>query len=312
MVPELCLGTMMFGGQTCEADSLAIMGYAYEQGLNFWDTADVYNHGESERIVGKGLKGRRGNIVLATKVGSDMGDGPNARGLSRYHIVASVEDSLRRLGTDYLDIYYLHTPDYGTRMEETLDTMATLVRAGKIRYVGVSNYAAWQMADMLSICEKNGGVKPVITQNVYNLITRGIEAELVPFLTRHEIGMVVYNPIAAGLLVGKHKREAPQQNTRFANNKNYYDRYWAEENFDAVDKLAAIAAEAGVGLLELSMKWCLAQKGVTSVITGVSRLEQLEQNIASVKGETLDERTIDRCNAVWDALPVGSRFAYNR
>ncbi len=153
-VSALSLGTMMFGGQTSEADSIAIMDCAADGGINFWDTANAYNQGESERIVGKGLKDRRDSIILATKVFNQMGGGLNDHGLSRRHILAAVDASLKRLDTDYIDLYYLHAPDYETGIEETMDTMTGLVRAGKIRYIGVSNYAAWQIADILALCEK--------------------------------------------------------------------------------------------------------------------------------------------------------------
>jgi Predicted oxidoreductases (related to aryl-alcohol dehydrogenases) len=308
---QICLGTMMFGGQTGEEDSLKIMDYAFGQGINFFDTANVYNQGESERIVGKALKGRRSRIVLATKVNGQMGDDPNDAGLSRRNIAAAADASLKRLGTDYIDIYYMHAPDYDTALEESLEAMTDLVRTGKIRYVGVSNFAAWQIADILAICDKRGYVPPVITQNVYNPITRGIETELVPFLEAHRIGMVNYNPIAGGLLTGKHRAGKPTENTRFSNNRMYYDRYWSDENFAAVDKLAGIAAAHGLTLLQLAMKWCAGQKSVTSVISGVSRLSQIEQNIESLEGAPLSVDALAACDEVWRSL-AGTRFQYNR
>lgn len=307
----LCLGTMMFGGQTDEADSLKIMDYAYEHGINFFDTANVYNQGESEGIVGKGLKGRRDEIILATKVRGQMGENPNDAGLSRRNILSAVDASLKRLDTDYIDIYYMHAPDYETALEESLEAMSTLVRAGKVRYIGVSNFAAWQIADMLSICDKRNYISPIITQNVYNPITRGIETELVPFLQAHNLGMAIYNPIAGGLLTGKHKPGIPAENTRFSNNKMYYNRYWSEENFVAVEKLTAVAAGHGLSILELAMKWCAAQKSVTSIITGVSRPAQLEQNIMAVDCEPLDATTLAQCDEIWRSL-AGTRFGYNR
>ena len=310
-VSLLSLGTMMFGGQTSEADSLAIMDYAFENGINFWDTANVYNQGESERIVGKALKGRRNHVLLATKVFGKMGDHPFDRGLSRRNIMAAVDASLKRLDTDYIDLYYMHAPDYETRIEESLETMDTLVKTGKIRYVGVSNFAAWQVADMLAVCDKRGYVAPIISQNVYNPITRGIETELIPFLKAHQLGMAVYNPIAGGLLAGKHKPGKPADNTRFANSEMYYNRYWSEENFVAVEKLMAIAAEYNITILELAMKWCVNRAGVTTVITGMSKLEQLKQNIASIEGEPLNDELLKACDKVWFSL-AGTRFAYNR
>ncbi|MEC0270404.1 aldo/keto reductase [Paenibacillus anseongense] len=310
-VSKISLGTMMFGGQTSEADSLKIMDYSFEHGINFFDTANSYNQGESEKIVGKGLKGRRDEIILATKVRGSMGKNPNNAGLSRRNILSAVDASLMRLDTDYIDIYYMHAPDNDTTIEESLETMSTLVKAGKIRYIGVSNYAAWQVADMLSICDKRNYIAPIITQNVYNPITRGIETELVPFLKAHDVGMVIYNPIAGGLLAGKHKPGQPAENTRFANNETYFNRYWSDENFAAVDKLTQIAAECGLSILQLAMKWCAAQESVTSIISGVSRLAQIEQNIASIEGQPLDAETLLKCEDVWRSL-AGTRFGYNR
>jgi aryl-alcohol dehydrogenase-like predicted oxidoreductase len=301
---------MMFGGQTNVTESLAIMGCAYEHGVNFWDTANVYNQGESERIVGKALGSHRDEIFLATKVNGQMGKNPLDRGLSRRNILAAADASLLRLNTDYIDLYYMHAPDYETEIEESLEAMSQLVRAGKIRYVGVSNFAAWQIADMLAVCDKRGYVAPVISQNVYNAITRGVETELVPFLVKHGLGMAVYNPIAGGLLAGKHKPGAPAGNTRFANNQNYYERYWSDENFSAVEKLTEIASAYGLTILQLALRWCISRPGVTTIISGVSRLAQIEQNIAAVAGALPDE-TLALCDGVWRTL-AGTRFGYNR
>jgi len=311
-VSQACLGTMMFGGQTSQAESLSIMDYAFEHGINFIDTANVYNQGESERITGKGIKSRRERVILATKVKNKMGDDPNDSGLSRRNIIKALDASLKRLDTDYIDIYYLHSPDYKTDIEETLETMTDMVRAGKIRYVGVSNYAAWQIADMLGICDKRNYTAPVMTQNVYNPLTRGIEAELVPFAREHRISIVIYNPIAAGLLSGKHKSGNPAENTRFSNNKMYYDRYWLDDNFKAVEQLNALAEQNGLSLLEMTMKWCAMRQEITSIIIGVSRLSQLEQNIALLDGAELPRQVLDRMDEVWRQLPLGTRFPYNR
>ena len=310
-VSQISLGTLTFGGQTNEADSFAIMDYATDKGINLLDTADVYNYGVSEEVVGKWMQGRRSKVLLASKVGQQMGQHPNDTGLSRRHILASVEESLKRLRTDYIDIYYMHAPDHLTDIEETLGTMNDLVRCGKIRYPAVSNYAAWQIADMLHICDKRAYVAPVITQNVHNLITRGVEAELVPFLKEHKIGMTTYQPIAAGLLTGKHKPGTPDENTRFASNKSHHNRYWSQENFGAVEALAGIAAQHGHSLLELAMKWCVGAPGVTSVIVGASKLEQLRANIDATQGAPLDKEAFAACDEVWRQL-AGNRFAYYR
>ncbi len=311
LVSELSLGTMMFGGQTSREESLRILDCAFDAGINVWDTANMYTGGESERIVGQALKGRREDILLATKVGHPAEGKRNSQGLSRLAILSAVEASLKRLDTDYIDLYYLHLPDNDTGIEETMETMTGLVKAGKIRYVGISNYAAWQIADILALCDKRGYVPPVVTQNVYNLITRGVEAELVPFMKAHGLGMAAYNPIAGGLLTGKHRAGTPAADTRFGSNQIYFRRYWSDENFAAVEKLTEIAGEAGLSLLELSMRWCLTRPGVVTVITGVSRLSQLEQNIASIQGEAPGEDTLEACDEVWRGL-AGTRFAYNR
>lgn len=307
----ISLGTMMFGGQTSEDQALSIMDHAFEHGVNVFDTANIYNAGESERIVGRGLRGRRAQILLATKVGNPTGDAPNSRGLSRRAIRQALDDSLRRLNTDYIDLYYLHTPDPYTCLEESLEAMSDLVRQGRIHYFGVSNYAAWQIADMFSLCQRHGFVKPVITQNVYNALTRGIEPELLPFLQAHPMGLTVYNPLAGGLLTGKHQPGAPQQNTRFANNKMYYDRYWSKENFAAVRSLSDIAAQNDLSLLELALRWCISQQSVTSVLCGVSRFSQWEQNLSVLNKGPLPPAVLLQCDQVWRSL-AGTRFAYNR
>jgi aryl-alcohol dehydrogenase-like predicted oxidoreductase len=310
-VSKLSLGTMMFGGQTGEAEALSIMDYCYEQGLNFWDTADIYTAGESERIVGKGLKGRREDIVLATKVFYPLGNKLNNRGLNRRHIMESIEGSLRRLDTDYVDIYYMHAPDYETSLTETLDTLSCLVRSGKVRYLGVSNFASWQVADILGLCELKGFVKPVISQNIYNLLLRDVEQELAPCLAAHGMGMAVYNPIAGGFLTGKYKSRDKGTNTRFANQKNYADRYWSEGNFAIVDKFEAIAGGQGLSLLELALRWCINRLSVNTLVGGVSKLEQIRQNIAALESTVLAPEAIAACDEVWNAA-AGRRFAYNR
>lgn len=308
---QISLGTMTFGGQTDEAESLRIMDYALAEGVNFVDTANIYNQGESEIITGKGLRGRRQDIILATKVRGRMGDDPNSEGLSRRNIMAAVDASLKRLACDYIDIYYLHQPDYKTPLEETLSTMADLVRAGKIRYVGVSNYAAWQLADIMAICARYGYPAPVITQNVYNLITRGIEPELIPCIKAHKLGLAVYNPLAGGLLSGKHRPGTPAAGTRFADNEMYYERYWSQANFKASQELGEIAAGNGLSLLELALRWPLGQPGVTSMIVGISSLAQLQENFAAWREGALPTQASASCDQLWQRL-TGARFAYNR
>jgi len=311
-VSKACLGTMTFGGQVSEADSIEIIHAALDRGVNFVDTADLYYTGVSEEVVGKALQGRRENIVLATKVFNPMSDDVNDRGLNRRHIIQALENSLRRLRTDYVDIYYLHQPDYKTPIEETLETMDILVRSGKVRYVGVSNYASWQVADLLAAAKANRWILPTVTQNVYNMLTRGIEQELLPMTKYHNLSTVVYNPLMSGLLTGKHQSGQALAGTRLADNDNYRKRYWSEENLAATAELATIAAEAGMTPTELALRWCANQPGITAVLLGVSKLAHLDQNLNAVLGDPLPDEILDACDRVWGHMSVGSRFPYNR
>jgi aryl-alcohol dehydrogenase-like predicted oxidoreductase len=302
---------MMFGGQTNESDALAIVDYAYDQGINFVDTASSYDSGEGERILGKGLKGRRDKVIIATKIAHAVTDDLNASGLSRRHIIATTDKSLKNFNTDYIDLVYMHQPDNETDIEETLDTFSALIRAGKILYLGVSNFAAWQIADLLAVCDKRGYIKPIISQSPYSLLFRDVERELIPCLKAHKMGMGVYNPIAAGLLSGKYKTRELLENTRFANKKLYFDRYWNEKNFTGVEKLSAIADKHGIPLLELALRWCIHQSGVSFVISGVSKMEQFKQNIPIFDKPALDEEILKACNQVWEEME-NKTFFYNR
>jgi aryl-alcohol dehydrogenase-like predicted oxidoreductase len=310
-VSRMCLGTMMFGDQTSEADSLAIIDYAVDGGINFFDTAASYIGGCGEKILGKGLTGRREKVIVATKIFYPVSNELNDNGLNRRHIIASTEASLKRLHTDYIDLMYMHAPDYETEMEETLDTFTTLIRAGKIRYLGVSNFAAWQIADILALCDKRGYIKPIISQNVYNTLIRDVERELLPCLKAHRMGMAAYNPIAAGLLSGKYRSREIMENTRFANKKLYYDRYWTDKNFRAVEQLSALADKYGLSLLDLAFRWCNSRSGVVAVISGVSRLEQLQQNVQLFNKPVLQEEILKACDTVWEEME-GKTFLYNR
>lgn len=311
-VSKACLGTMTFGGQVNEADSIRIIHAALDQGINFVDTADLYYHGESETVTGKALVGRRENVILATKVFNPMSDDPNDRGLNRRHILDALDKSLKRLQTDYVDIYYLHQPDYRTPIAETLETMDTLVRSGKIRYIGVSNYASWQISDLLACARENHWNGPVVTQNVYNLLTRGIEEELIPQTQAHDLGVVVYNPLMSGLLTGKHAKGHPAEGSRLADNPMYNKRYWSDENFDASEALAAVARQAGLTPAELALRWCANQPGIHSVLVGVSKLSHLEPNLSAVLAEPLPQDVLDACDKVWNGMQVGTRFRYYR
>lgn len=310
-VSEICLGTMMFGGQTSAADSREIIACALDNGINFIDTANIYTKGESETILGQSLGGRRGDVVLATKTGGPVGRGPNKSGLSRRQILTSVEDSLRRLNTDYIDLLYLHFPDAATAPEEYIETLTTLVRSGKIRFWGISNFPAWQCVRVKHLAKEMGAIGPCITQNVYSLINRGIEDELVPMLESYNLGLTAFNPLAGGLLTGKHSRDTYTEGTRFALEKGYAQRYWNDRNFDAVDALKAIAAENGMTLTELSYKWLLSRKHLTAILCGVSKLSQLEENIRYSTGEALPAEVLTACDSVWPMIH-GNYFNYHR
>ena len=310
-VSKLTLGTMTFGGQTNLENSLKIMDIAYDGGINLFDTANIYNNGASEQFVGKWLTDKRDKVLLASKVGYPMNGQLSGVNLSETSILESLDQSLLRLKTDYLDLYYLHAPDYTTPLIETLGTMDHLIRLGKIKHYGVSNYAAWQIADLLALCKEYDYVQPVMTQNVYNAITRSIELELMPFLTAHPLALTVYNPFAAGLLTGKHKTSTPLANTRLSDNSVYKKRYWSKANLASTAKLQTIADDHGLSLIDLASKFCLSNPQVTTVITGVSKPEQLRQNLNSLTGEPLNDLIMKQCQDIWD-LHTGKPFAYNR
>lgn len=310
-VSRFCLGTMTFGEQTDEHEAVRMIDYALDQGVNFFDTADVYTGGESERILGRALEGRRENAVIATKVTNPRGQGPNQSGQGRKHILSGVEESLRALRTDYIDLYYLHHPDPDTPAEEVIETMSSLVRAGKIRYWGMSNYATWECCSFLHKAREMHAVPPVATESVYNLLTRGIDDEMIPFLTAYRMGLTVFNPIAAGLLSGKHHRGALAEHSRLADNYGYNLRYVNDANMDAVERLTAIAADCGMSLLELSLQWLLNRPAVDSVIVGASRFAHVEQNIAlAAARKVLPPEVMAQCDAVWDGLR-GRCFSYH-
>jgi 1-deoxyxylulose-5-phosphate synthase len=311
-ISRVSFGTMTFGSQTDEATARRMIDLCIDAGINFFDTANVYNKGLSETIVGKLLKGRRDKVVLATKVRGKMGDGPDESGLSRAAIHKAIDSSLDRLQTDYVDLYYLHQPDYDAPIEETFAAMDELVKAGKVRYPAVSNYAAWQVAEIHCISQKNGFKPPFVSQPMYNLLARAIEDEYLPFCKRYGIAVVPYNPLAGGLLTGKQARESkPIAGTRFDGNRMYLDRYWHEDDFAAVEELKAIARDAQKTLVELALRWILSHDQVDSVILGASRLEQLEENLKACGGSRLSSEILERCDAVWSRLR-GVTPKYNR
>ena len=310
-VSKFCMGTMMFGGQTDREESKKIIDYAYDNGVNFFDTADTYTGGLSEAILGEALEGKRDDAVIATKLRNPIGPKPNQMGLGRKHIMYVVEQSLKRLRTDYIDLLYLHHPDNDTPIEETIETMSNLVRSGKIRYYGLSNYSAWQCCSFIHKAREMNCVAPVITESVYNLLTRGVEDELVPFLREYNMGMAVYNPIAAGLLSGKHQRSGPEADSRLATNAGDNKRYWNERNLDAVEQLTAIAAEAGMSLLEFSLNWLASRDTVDSVIVGTSKFSHVVQHLQILSElKPIPAELEAKCDEVWNGIR-GSYFNYH-
>jgi aryl-alcohol dehydrogenase-like predicted oxidoreductase len=312
-VSEICLGTMTFGHQCDEATSFAIMDKAAANGVNFLDTADAYpvpptpeTAGRTEEIVGKWLQGRRDNFVLATKCRIRVGHGANDEGLSRRHILKAAENSLRRLRTDYLDLYQAHMPDPTTPLEETLRAFDDLVRQGKVRYVGVSNYPAWQVALALGISQRLNLARVDCVQPRYNLLYREIESELLPLCRDQGLGVIVYNPLAGGFLSTRYRPgESAPPATRFSLGKTgdlYRERYWHQAQFDAVEQLRQFLEPRGRSIVQVAIAWILAQPGITSAIVGASRPEQLDESLGSVN-VTLDAEEMENLNSAWYNLP---------
>lgn len=313
LVSELCLGTMTFGDRMDLNESKNAVAAAMDAGINFYDTADVYTiqeHGISERYLGEAIKGIRDKIVLATKCGGAMGPGPDDKGLGRVHMHKAVDASLERLGTDWVDLLYFHFPDPDVPFEEMIESANDLIKAGKIRYYGVSNFSAWQVCEMILLARQMGLQPPVASESVYNLLTRGIEDEFIPFLKKYPMGLVTYNPLCGGMLTGKYSSMTPPEGTRFQDNPGYARRYFLPENVDAAIKLGKIADEAGMSLIELSLKWLLHSQSVHSVILGFSSVKQLLQNVESAERPAACDLPIADIDAVWTEL-TGRRYSYH-
>ena len=310
MVSELCLGCMTFGRELDEEGSREIIARFLKAGGDFIDTADVYEQGASEEIVGRAIKGVREDVVLATKVRFPMGDGPNDVGLSRKHIVAGCEASLRRLGTDYIDLYQVHAWDAVTPLEETLSALTDLVRQGKVRYVGVSNFTGWQLMKALYVSELNGFERFVSLQPQYSLVERSIEREVLPACREEGVGVIPWGPLGGGFLSGKYRRgEEPPEDSRIAGAPDEFEEAWTkrsvERNWRTLDVVGEISEETGKSYAQISLNWLLRQEGVTAPIIGARRMEQLEDNLGAAGWELSEEQVarLSKASAIEDVYP---------
>src|ERR687889_1439352 len=295
-VSEISLGSWLtYGGSVAEEQAAACINRAYEIGINFFDTANVYMHGAAEEIVGRALKGiERDDYFLATKVYFPMGDGPNDRGLSRKHIMEQCHASLRRLGTDYIDLYQCHRYDDETPLEETLRALDDLVRQGKVHYVGVSEWTAGQIEEALRLADELGLDRLVANQPEYSILRPRIEAEVLPLCAREGVGQVVWSPLAQGVLTGKYRKgQAPPADSRAASRRmgSFVGRFLTDEVLDAAERLRVVADEAGLSMAQLALAWVLRDPTVASAIVGASRPEQLEDNCAAA-GRRLDAEVL--------------------
>jgi aryl-alcohol dehydrogenase-like predicted oxidoreductase len=309
-VSPLCLGAMMFGawGNPDHDESIRIIHRALDAGINFVDTADVYSRGESEEIVGKALAGgRRDTVVLATKFHGSMGDDPNERGNSRRWIMREVEASLRRLGTDWIDLYQVHRFDEGTDLDETLGALTDLVRAGKIRYLGSSTFPAHLIVEAQWVAERRGRERFVCEQPPYSLLVRGVEAEVLPVCRQYRMAVIPWSPLAGGWLSGRYRKGAePPTSTRASRIPRRFDLSLPENQrkLDAADQLAQLAEEAGLTLIQLAIAFVLRHPTVTAPIIGPRTMEQLESQLAALDVR-LDDGLLDRIDEI---VPPGTNF----
>lgn len=310
-VSRACYGTMTFAKQSDQALSTRLVDRCIDAGIQFFDTANAYSFGAAETILGNALKGRRDKVVLANKVGFKAGEDPLDSGLTRAAILRAIDLSLKRLQTDYLDLYYLHVPDWKTPIEESLAAMDEVVKAGKVRYLACSNYAGWQVVEMHWISQRRGYQAPHVSQPMYNLLARGIEQEYLAMCRRFEVSTIIYNPLAGGLLTGKHHIERPIPGTRFDANPLYLNRYWHPAYFEAVDDLKQIAASGGRSIVDLALNWVLHHTAADCAIIGASTEEQLEQNLAALEKGRLPGDMVTACDGVWNRLR-GITPNYNR
>lgn len=303
-VSQLCLGSNNFGGQINEETSLKIVSKALDCGINVIDTANVYTGGKSEEIVGKAVKGRRDQVVIATKVGFGRDEGPNQDGLSRKHILDQVECSLKSLQTDFIDIYYMHRFDPETPLEETLRTLDQLVRQGKVRYIGCSNFAAWQLAKANEICENHDWEKLAAVQPPYSLLQRDIEEDIIPYCQQEGLGILTYTPLMGGFLTGKYSKSSPPPaGSRFEYNPRLWKHASQEFDFQILEKIENVADDVGIPMSTLAIAWILKNPAITAPIVGASSVEQVEEN-SRITEINLDDTTYQRLNELTKGMSL--------
>jgi aryl-alcohol dehydrogenase-like predicted oxidoreductase len=291
-VSPLCFGTMLFGDKTSEADAGRMVDGCLERGINFFDTANVYVRGKSEEVLGRVLKtrGNRDRLVLATKVHGRMDDDdPNAQGNSRRHIIAECEASLRRLGIDYIDLYQIHRPQSSIPIDETLRALDDLIRAGKVRYIGSSTYAPWQVVESIWIAKELGLNRFVSEQPPYHVLDRRIERELVPVAQQFGLALLPWSPLAGGLLTGKYSRDKRPKDSRFNDRNEWTERHFTDDALTVVDRMTELAESKDCTVSQLALAWAMDQPGITSPIIGPRTMEQLEDNLGALDVEITDE-----------------------
>jgi len=304
-VSAIGLGTNRFGSDALPQEKVnSIIDAAVDLGINFVDTSNSYTEGRSEETLGKALKGRWDRFVLATKFYFPVGDGPNDRGTSRYHIMNAIEVSLRRLQSDHIDLYYVHRWDENTPIEETLRTLDDLIRAGKVRYVGASAFASWQLAHANLLAEVRGWTPFVALQSHYHMLERDVEREVLPYCRAHNVGFVPYFPLAGGFLTGKYKRGEPPPPGSRGETSSYVQQYMTDANYDKLERLTSWAESRGREMNELAQAWLLAQPQVCSVISGATKLEHVLSNVKAA-GWTLSDEELEEINAILGQKEIG-------
>jgi aryl-alcohol dehydrogenase-like predicted oxidoreductase len=307
LVSEACMGTMTFGGQADEATCASLFGMCLDRGVNFFDTANTYTASRSEQILGKLMEGKRDSLVIATKVFNATGRGPNDMGLSRKHILRACEDSLRRLKTDYIDLYQVHADDRGTPLHETLSALDDLVRAGKVRYIGASNHNTWRLCDALWTSQTRGLARYETLQPLYNLVERGLDAEMLPMCRDKGVGVIVWSPLAGGWLTGKyHGTEKPKGARLSGGDGLGLGITGTPDREKVMQALLAVSKQVGKSPAQIALRWVLDQQGITSVIMGASRVDQLEDNFGACdfKLDTEHWKALDRSSRLPIVYPA--------